>query len=127
MFQHTPNFNPSPRRRGLGMVEALIALSIAAMLLTAVGVAFNASADAIQMNDNFFRATQAARVSLTRIMTQVRRGSVDDKSTTTNLHIITDTGQDVTYKYVPNLQQILLVTNSDLTDPDYVLARNVTT
>ena len=39
---------------------------------------------------------------------------------------ITDTGQDYTYTYDSSAKQLKLVTNSDLTDPDYVLARNVT-
>src|SRR5205823_1131522 len=99
--------------------------SITAMLLTGVAAAFNASAAAINNNDQFFRATQAARVSLNRILTQVRRGSIDDHSTSTNLHLITDSGQDLSYTYDSTLGQLKLVTNSDLTDPDYVLARNV--
>ena len=47
-------------RAGLGMVEAMISLAIAASLLTAVAMAFRASADAVDQNDQFFRATQAA-------------------------------------------------------------------
>lgn len=113
-------------RRGLGLVEALIALAITASLLTAVGVAFTSAGNAIQMNDNFFRASQAARVSLEKILTQVRRGAVDEASTSSNLHLITDGGQDISY--VPDLanNRLLMKTNSSSTDPDYVMARNVT-
>ena len=112
-------------RRGLGLVECMISLAIAAMLLTAVAAAFKTSAEAISLNDQFFRATQAGRVSLNRILTQVRRGSVDTHSTSSNLHLITDTGQDLSYTYDSANKQLKLVTNSDTTDPDYVLARNV--
>ena len=112
-------------RSGLGMVEALISLAIAAALLTAVGVAFTSSAKAMKINDDFFRANQAARVALNRIMTQARCGSVDETSTSTSLHIITDTLKDVTYTYDSANKQLKLITNYSLTDPDYVLARNV--
>ena len=58
----------SPRRRGMSIVEVLISLAIVAMLLTAVAAAFSSSAQIIETNDQFFRASQAARVSLTRMM-----------------------------------------------------------
>ena len=115
---------PIPRR-GIGLVEApLMSLVIASVLLTGVAAAFRASADAISINDDFFKASQAARVSLARIMTQVRRGSVDEASTTTSIHLITDTGQDVTYNYDSSSQQINLVANA--TGTTYTLAHNVT-
>lgn len=113
-------------RKGLGLVEAMIALAITAALLTAVGTAFTSSAQAIKMNDDFFRASQAARVSMEKILSQIRRGAVDEASTSSNLHIITDAGQDISY--IPDLanNQILMRTNAITTDPDFVMARNVT-
>jgi len=123
---HSRGRKPAVCRAGLGMVEALISLAIAAALLTAVGVAFTSSAKAMKINDDFFRASQAARVAVNRIMTQARCGSVDETSTSTSLHIITDSNQDLTYTYDSTNKQLKLITNSDLTDPDYVLARNVT-
>jgi type II secretory pathway pseudopilin PulG len=60
-------------RRGLGMVELMISLAITAMLLTAIAVAFVSSSQVIENNDRFFRATQAARVSLAQMLTEVRR------------------------------------------------------
>lgn len=113
-------------RRGLGLIEAMISLAIVAMLLTAVAAAFRASTDAIQTNDEFFQASQSGRVVLARLLTQVRRGSVDEGSTSTNLRIITDAGQDLAYVYDANTKQITLVTNDDPNDIDHVLARNVT-
>src|SRR5206468_3507358 len=96
-------------RAGLGMVEALVALAICAALLTAVAAAFRASADAVQQNDQFFRATQAARVALSRMLTQVRRGTPATNSTSSNLHLLTDTGQDVSYHYDSSTHQLSLV------------------
>jgi type II secretory pathway pseudopilin PulG len=117
-------------RSGLAMVEAMISLAIASALLTAVGVAFSSSAQAVKINDEFFRATQASRVSLTRIMQQVRLGSVDELSTITSLHLITNGApipRDVTYTYDATSKELRMITNDDLTDAAYyVMARGVT-
>ncbi|HEX8521866.1 MAG TPA: prepilin-type N-terminal cleavage/methylation domain-containing protein [Tepidisphaeraceae bacterium] len=113
-------------RRGLGLVEAMIALAIAAMLLSAVGVAFTASSAAITINDELSRATQAARVSMERMLTQCRKGTVQTTSTGTSLNFNTEKMQEVSYAYDSANQRLLYVTNYDTTDADYVLARNVT-
>jgi len=60
-------------RRALSLPEVLISLAITALLLTAVAAAFTASASAIEVNDRFFRASQAARISLAQILALVRR------------------------------------------------------
>ena len=86
----------SRNHRGLSLAEAMISLAISAVLLTAIGAAYHASTSAINMNDQFYRATQAARVSLNQILDQVRRcqsGAVD----TTSLDLTTDSGQQRTY------------------------------
>ena len=62
-----------PRHHGLSLIEVLMALALTAMLLTAAGIAFQVSADSVQANDEFFRATQAARVALNQMLTEVRR------------------------------------------------------
>lgn len=119
------------RRRGLSLIEVMFSLTIAAALLTAAAVAFNASSDVIQANDEFARATQAARVSLHQILTHVRRGSVNttwdqhDLRLTTEMEDDGSGGDDVTYTYVPTTKKLVLVTNGNLSDPDYVLASNV--
>jgi hypothetical protein len=113
-------------RAGLGLVEALISLAIVAMLLTAAGAAFCSSGQAIEVNDEFFRASQAARVSLNRMLTQCRKGTVLTTSASTSLDFNTDLMKDVSYSYDATDKELLFVTNDDLTDPDYVLARNVT-
>ena len=93
--------------------------------------AFNASSNVIQTNDEFFRATQAARISLHQILTQIRRGSVNTASTTTSLRLITaveddGTGEDdFTYSFVAAENRLKLITNDNLLDPDYTLASNV--
>ena len=124
--------NRSSRRRGLSLIEVLMALALTAMLLTAAGMAFNVSADSVQANDEFFRASQAARISMHQILTQIRRGSVQ---MTWDPHWVRLTtapesgqtvGDDITYFYSPTTKQLKLITNDVTTDPDYVLANNVT-
>ena len=69
-------------RRGLSLPELMISMSISVLLLVAVGTAFNASAQAVEMNDRFFRASQAARITVNQLLTEVRRSdSVDVHAT----------------------------------------------
>jgi hypothetical protein len=78
------------------VAECLITLAITASLLTAVGVAYSASSDAVKNNDEFFRASQAARVSVNQIVAEVRKcrsGVVDD----TTLELTTANGDVKTY------------------------------
>lgn len=118
-------------RRGLSLAEVLISLAISAMLLVAIAAAFSGAASAIQTNDEFFRATQAGRVTLHHLLTHVRQGTVDAPSDSRTFRIITaekDSGggeEDRTYQFNPMTRQIVLITNDDLTDPNYTLVRNV--
>lgn len=116
----------SRRRCGLGLVEALVALAITAMLLTAAAAAFCASSNAVKINDQFFRASQAARISINRMLTQCRKGTVLTTSTSTNLNFNTDLMKDVSYVYDSTNHELLFVTNDITTDPDYPLAHNIT-
>jgi type II secretory pathway pseudopilin PulG len=60
-------------RRGLSIVELMISLTITSMLLSAIAAAYMSSSQVIENNDKFFRATQAARVALAQMLTEVRR------------------------------------------------------
>lgn len=115
------------RAAGLGLVEALIALAITAALLTAVAAAFTASSAAINENDEFFMATQGGRVALSRILTQVRRGTVSTDSTAQELTLITDSGK--THRYfidlTPGQQVIKLITIDNGIESTHVLARTI--
>ena len=114
-------------RRGLSLAEVMISLAISAMLLTAVAAAFTASSDAIEQNDTFFRASQAARVSMTQILTEVRRANaVSVPANNKSLSMITHDNKDRTYSYDSAAQKLKLITNDVLTDPDYTLASNCT-
>lgn len=122
---------PHDRRGGLSIVEVLISLSISAMLLVAVAAAFSASSQVIQENDEFFRATQAARVSLNQMLTEIRRCSaLTVDASGKRIDLITDDGEDRSYVYDDSAatvagRRLLLVTNDITTDPDYTMAENV--
>jgi prepilin-type N-terminal cleavage/methylation domain-containing protein len=95
------------RNRGLSLIEALISLAIAAMLLTAVAAAYAAASDAIKANDQFFRASQAARVTVNQITKEVRTcqsGVVD----TTTLELTTAGGQIRTYAYDATTKKLMM-------------------
>jgi prepilin-type N-terminal cleavage/methylation domain-containing protein len=95
-------------RAGLSLVEVLIALSITAMLLTAVAAAFSASAKAIEVNDQFFRATQAARVSVNRVVSDLRRCDHGRVYGTNVLEITSTTGSTHSYTFDAVNQRLTL-------------------
>src|SRR5258708_5357790 len=76
------------RRRGVGLLELLLSVSIASMLLVAVAAAYNGSVNAIQVNDSFFRCSQAARVTLMQITAEIRQADATDMSVANTIKII---------------------------------------
>src|SRR5215212_2456647 len=101
-----------PARRGLSLAEVMISLAISAMLLTAVAAAFTASAEAIEQNDEFFRASQAARVSMNQILTEIRRANaVQVPATNKSLSMLTWDNKDRTYSYDSGTKKLKLITN----------------
>ena len=116
---------PRVLRRGLSLIEVMISLAISAMLLTAVAAAFTASSDAIEVNDEFFRASQAARVSLNQILTEVRRAH-SINVTADQIDMITFDSSDRSYMLDTVANTLKLRTNDIATDPDYTLCSNVT-
>jgi Tfp pilus assembly protein PilW len=77
-------------RAGLSLAEAMVALAITSALLVAVAAAFSAASAAVNENDEFFHATQSARVTLNRILNDVRRGTVSN--------VFTAKGESLTYQ-----------------------------
>ncbi len=112
------------RHRGLSIGELLISLAISAMLLTAVAAAYSASASAIEINDQFFRASQAARVSVNQIMAQVRKCQTVTINPT-SLVMTTATGEDRTYAFDSASNTLTLTLTNQLVPPTYKLAHNV--
>ncbi|WP_428940068.1 PilW family protein [Fontivita pretiosa] len=74
------------RRRGMGLIELLVALAISAALLTSVAVAIDASFKAYAANQTNAQLMQRARLAMNRITTYIRA---------TNQHLPDDnTAQD---------------------------------
>jgi hypothetical protein len=70
--RHPTSTSRRLRRRGVGMVELLVALSISAALLTATAVALDASFKAYRANQEIGDLTQRARLAMHRILTEIR-------------------------------------------------------
>jgi hypothetical protein len=73
MIRITPG---KKRRHGIGLAELLIALAISATLLTAVGVAVDASFKAYAINQSQAQLLQRSRVAMNRILTYIRSTSM---------------------------------------------------
>jgi prepilin-type N-terminal cleavage/methylation domain-containing protein len=108
---------------GLSLLEVMISLAIVAMLLTAVATAFSASSAVIEANDEFFRASQAARVTLNHITTDLRRGSaimvLGDRVTLNN-----EAGANVHYRW-DNANRRIMYSPDTAGTAEYVLCTNV--
>jgi hypothetical protein len=106
------------------MFEALVSLAIGAALLVAVAAAYNATASAMEMNDQFFRATQTARVSINQIMAEVRActgGAVEPATLT-----LTAPGSKVReYRYDSAARRVTMRLLSDAGQPAFTLVRDV--
>src|SRR5688572_11035846 len=98
-------FKSASRRAGLSLVEVMIAISISAALLVAVAAAFSATSDAIEINDQFTRASQAARISMNQIMSEVRKCK-SGAASTNSLELVTATDERRVYAYDSTTKQL---------------------
>jgi hypothetical protein len=122
-------------RRGLSISEVLISLAIVSMLLVAVGGAFTASASAIDLNDRFFRASQAGRVSMNQVLSVARTSQAcqvgsqsnptGDIVTSTMLQVLTADDELRTYIHNAGDQTLRLIIGDDMSHPGHILARHV--
>ncbi len=112
-------------RRGLSYVEAMISLSISAMLLAAVAAAFTASAQAVSSNDEFYRCAQAGRVSLNQLLREVRLCQTIQVFSD-HVDLFTADSRNRTYRFSTSQNQVLMVANDVANTPSYPLASNVT-
>jgi prepilin-type N-terminal cleavage/methylation domain-containing protein len=112
-------------RPGFTLVELLLALAMSAMLLAAVGVAFNASAINYQENEEIFKTINNARQALFRMTTQLRTAeavATTDPNGSNECTLMTPANEDITYRYDNTDNKLYLDTN----DNSYVLCENVT-
>ena len=127
-FKRAPRYGRSSRpvrRRGLSLVEVCISLTISAALLVAVGAAYSSSVNAIQSNDTFFRATQAARVSLNQILTEVRR--CESATISSNqIAMTTYNGESRTYAWSNTTNELTITRDIATPAVTNVMAGNIT-
>ncbi len=113
-------------RRAFTMIELLLVVAITSILLAAVAVAFNAQAFNLRQNEQMFKALNQARQAMLRLTTQLRTADyVDPDAATGSCRLTTADGEDLTYSYDAVEQKLYLITNGDLSDPDYVLCDNI--
>lgn len=122
-------------RHGISLPELLISLAIVAVLMTAVGASYSASASAVEMNERMFRATQTARIAMNRMLHDLRNAEVvtvgtlaaQSTSTVTDtfIDVINPDGSMVSYVYQPADRVVYLVQRDAEDEPQFVLARNV--
>jgi type II secretory pathway pseudopilin PulG len=131
MVKHTKS-----RRRGLTMMETIVSIAITGMLLTGLASAFVTSADAVEMNEQFFRATQAARITLNQVMVECRRADALQCSNTGTYdyfdvirpeEVLDENEVFRRYRYDATARQITLTIHyaDETTSPAYVMVRNV--
>jgi prepilin-type N-terminal cleavage/methylation domain-containing protein len=118
-------FKTSTHRAGLSLVEVMIAVAISAMLLVAVAAAFSATSEAIDVNDQFNRASQAARISVNQIMYHVRKCQ-SGVASGTSLELTTAEGERRVYSYDATTTQLTMTLPDNVPPTTYTLARNVT-
>lgn len=117
----------SKRVKGFTLIEVLIAISVTALLLTAVAAALFASAESYSVNEDVFNATNPARLALLRITADIRSAqAVAVSEASTQCSLVTSAGSDITYSYDSSNDILYLITNDDTTDKNYVLCRNIT-
>jgi type II secretory pathway pseudopilin PulG len=117
----------------LGLPELLVSLTITSMLLLSVATAFIASASSVEVNCNFFTATQAARITMTQVLNEVRccaSVQVSSGQLTIVRPAQTLTPNEVSRTYAYNASQgtvtLQIAYTGGTTSPAYTMASNVT-
>jgi len=113
-------------KAGFTIVELLISLAITVLLLTAVAVAFNASAMNYKENKSIFDTVNSARQALYRITTELRTAEAVDSTTADNLCTLLRDPNDagITYSYDNSNDTVYIIDIS--TSASYKLCENVT-
>jgi Tfp pilus assembly protein PilW len=113
------------RRHGLSIAEAVISLVITASLLTAMAAAFVTSGNAVEMNSNYSQVTQQARVTINRMMTEVRQAAYTAVYSD-HVDLTTNSGMHIRYQYYPATQQLTHINLDATSNGEHVIASNVT-
>ncbi|MHC5061225.1 MAG: prepilin-type N-terminal cleavage/methylation domain-containing protein [Planctomycetota bacterium] len=122
---------PKPNA-GFTLVEMLLSMAILAMIMAAVGVAFNASAVNYSQNEAMFKAMNTARQALLRITTEIRTaqsvaligaGAGNDPDNQ-QCSMITSDSRNITYRYDSSNNTLYL--DDNIASASYVMCDNVT-
>jgi hypothetical protein len=117
-------------------MEAMVSMAITTMLLAGIATAFVASADAVEQNDQFFRASQAARTTMTQVLVEARRadavmcgenGATDYFDVIRPEEVLEPEESYRRYKFDPTTRQVTLTIyklDGTTTGP-FVMVRNV--
>ncbi|MCK5000200.1 MAG: type II secretion system protein [Anaerohalosphaera sp.] len=115
-------------KKAFTIVEMIVSMTLMAMLMAAVAIAFNASSVNFRDNEDLFKSLNNARQTLIRLTTQLRTadpaGFDANESSTVCTMTIAD-GSSITYSFDADENILYLITNDDLTDGNYVMCRNV--
>ena len=119
------------KQNAFTIIEVMMAMVILAILMAAVGLAFDASVKNYHANEGIYKTTNTARQSLLRITNDLRTaqavaliGSGDPDNS--QCSVILSDGTDITYKFDNTDNTLYYITNDDTSDPDYALCKNVT-
>ncbi len=133
----------STHRRGLTLVEIVISLTILAMLMAAVGLAFHASTTSYTTNQGMYQIINNARQVLMRVTSDLRTaqgvalvgGGASQDIDTHRCSLIRSDGTDITYLHNHNGaasyngalddDTLYLIVNAGPLAGNYVLCRNV--
>jgi prepilin-type N-terminal cleavage/methylation domain-containing protein len=114
---------------GFTIAEMLVALAVMALLLTAVAVAFNASAINYNENKDMFNVVNMGRQAMMRMTSQLRTAiAVAPTEANTQCSLITADNQNIRFRY-DSTAQVVYLSNLDASSnitASYALCRNVT-
>ncbi|NQV33627.1 MAG: prepilin-type N-terminal cleavage/methylation domain-containing protein [Phycisphaeraceae bacterium] len=119
------------------LVELLMALAISTLLLTGLGVAFNASMVSYNVNKDTYEGLNNARLALARMVSELRTGydiiapgpGASSSQCDFSVDIYDENGiwvdeKEITYEYRSAVKTIVTYFEG-IRDPNYVLCRNV--
>ena len=113
-----------PKNKGFTLVELLMALAISSLLISGLGVAFNASMTSYRVNKDTYEGLNHARLALARMTSELRTGYwIDPNAASNECNFYTASGQDIGYDYRADDKTIYLVTHAD--DNAYALCTDV--
>ncbi|MCP4454462.1 MAG: prepilin-type N-terminal cleavage/methylation domain-containing protein, partial [Planctomycetes bacterium] len=86
--------------QGFTLVELLMALAISSLLLSGLGVAFNASMTSYSVNTDTYEGLNNARLALARMVSELRTGYlVDSSASSSQCNFFNASSQDIGYDY----------------------------